>query len=353
MTGNVREWTWNEFEGGRMAMGGAWSDPIYLYNQPLGVDPWNRSPANGVRLMQTMGSAQVATELRAPVSLGSPIDRRGAQPVPREQFELLAAAYEYPRDELDASIDSEDTSADAWISRVVSVRLSYTDERLRIAIFLPKDVDPPYQAVIFSPGIGPYGAGGGPLPGRPPRWVEHVLIDGRAVVVPEWAGAYGRREGNSILSSGQITAHLPRWREELGRTVDLLAQDPDFDPQRVGFWGESFGGSTFLPAVALEDRIKVWVLTDGALAALDLPPQADAVNFVSRVTVPVLMLNGELDELFPPVTNQIPLYDLLGTDPSRKARRTQRVAHGALLQERDWLVRASLAWFDQYLGRVE
>ena len=39
MAGNVREWSWNASGDRRYTLGGAWSDPTYLYTGPDALDP--------------------------------------------------------------------------------------------------------------------------------------------------------------------------------------------------------------------------------------------------------------------------------------------------------------------------
>ena len=81
------------------------------------------------------------------------------------------------------------------------------------------------------------------------------------------------------------------WRQDLGRTLDYLDTRDDMDLERVGYVGVSFGSSAALPLLALEERLKVAVLTSGGLVStVDTPPEANPVNYVPRITIPVLML---------------------------------------------------------------
>jgi len=41
-------------------------------------------------------------------------------------------------------------------------------------------------------------------------------------------------------------------------------------------------------------------------------PEADPINYVTRVRVPTLMLNGKYDTLLVPETSQKPMFGLLG-----------------------------------------
>ncbi|MFH1763629.1 MAG: SUMF1/EgtB/PvdO family nonheme iron enzyme [Gemmatimonadota bacterium] len=47
--GNVREWVWNSAVGGRLILGGAWTDPGYFFSHAQTFNPLDRSPGNGFR----------------------------------------------------------------------------------------------------------------------------------------------------------------------------------------------------------------------------------------------------------------------------------------------------------------
>ena len=79
-----------------------------------------------------------------------------------------------------------------------------------------------------------------------------------------------------------------------------------------------------LPLLALEPRLKVAVLHSAGFTYRRLPAEMDAVNYVSRIRMPVLMMTGRHDYVFPYQTSQKPLFDLLGTPASRQAARDLR-----------------------------
>jgi pimeloyl-ACP methyl ester carboxylesterase len=78
-------------------------------------------------------------------------------------------------------------------------------------------------------------------------------------------------------------------------------------------------------------------------------PEADQINYVTRVRQPTLLLNGELDFFFPPETSQKPMFELLGTPPDRKKRLVYPGGHSVPRTE---MIRQSMLWLDQYLGPV-
>jgi hypothetical protein len=62
------------------------------------------------------------------------------------------------------------------------------------------------------------------------------------------------------------------------------------------------------------------------------------------------MLNGEYDNIFPPEEAQKPMFQLLGTDPSRKDHKVFKSSHVATpMAER---IQETVSWFDRYLGPV-
>jgi pimeloyl-ACP methyl ester carboxylesterase len=104
-------------------------------------------------------------------------------------------------------------------------------------------------------------------------------------------------------------------------------------------------------AVAMEDRIRAAVLTDGGLVSVPYDrPERDPIHYLPRITIPVLMLNGRYDVNFPPKESQEPMFRLLGTPPDRKRYRLSDSSHvSSLTPER---IRDTLSWFDEYLGPV-
>jgi len=79
-------------------------------------------------------------------------------------------------------------------------------------------------------------------------------------------------------------------------------------------------------------------------------PEADPLNFVSRITIPVLMVNGRMDPYFNVETSQRPMFELLGTPAGQKRHVIYEAGH---FVPRDQLVKETLDWFDRYLGPVK
>ena len=71
MAGNVKEWCWNEAGSGkRFIMGGAWDEPLYMFNNADARSPFDRSPDFGFRCAKydfTHGVAKAGAPVIHPV----------------------------------------------------------------------------------------------------------------------------------------------------------------------------------------------------------------------------------------------------------------------------------------------
>ena len=65
--------------------------------------------------------------------------------------------------------------------------------------------------------------------------------------------------------------------------------------------------------LAVEQRFKAGVLYVAGLSLRPTQPVVEPLNFAPRIRVPVLMLRGENDNVYPLETQARPLFDLLGS----------------------------------------
>ena len=172
---------------------------------------------------------------------------------------------------------------------------------------------------------------------------------------PIYQGSYGRWDGFLGLSGEEylrvFREHMFQWREDLGRSLDYLETRSDIDVDRVAYLGTSFGGSTAIPLLVLEERLKVAVLYSGGLPYRALPLEGDTIDYVPRVTLPVLMLNGAYDYIFPLESRQKPMFELFGTPAEHKRHVVYEAGHTPL--PRSQVIQETLSWLDRYLGSVE
>ncbi|MGB5880391.1 MAG: hypothetical protein WBH85_10215, partial [Thermoanaerobaculia bacterium] len=139
--------------------------------------------------------------------------------------------------------------------------------------------------------------------------------------------------------------HVIMWSKDLSRSIDYLETRDDLDIERLAFYGFSWGGVMGAILPAIEKRIKINVLYIAGLVFQRALPEVDQIHYISRVTVPTVMINGELDFFFPIETSQKPFYDLLGTPVEHKRYVVFPGTHSISTPE---MIKEVLAWLDRY-----
>lgn len=349
MAGNVKEWCWNPVGKFRYVLGGAWYDPDYQISFPDAREPFTRRPGNGFRCARHVSPCSGA--LAAPVAFVAR-DRRGDQPADDAAFRIYRDQHSYDKVDLEAAVESTDDSSPYWRREKVTFRAAYGGERVVTHLYLPKNAAPPYQVVAYMPGstalvaptIEAFGQGLVPA--------DLVIRSGRAVLLPAYKGTLERGPGAYYHWLGQPNRWKEMniaWSKDLGRSIDYLEARKDIDIGRLAYLGRSMGAAVGPYLVALEPRIKTAILLSGG-SFEKVPAEVDSWNFASRVKVPVLMLGGRDDFLFPVESSQIPLFRLLGTPEKHKKHVLYEGAHGIYAQLD--VVKEMLDWLDRYLGEV-
>jgi hypothetical protein len=354
IAGNVREWVLNASgnAGERYILGGGYTDFTYAFNNAYAQPALDRSSTNGFRCIRELPGASSAAALTQPLSRAFR-DYAHEQPVDDRTFAQFARQFVYDHTPLHARIDKV-IDTDDWKLEVVSVNAAYNGERLPIYVFLPRRGTPPYQPVVLF-----WGSDAIRESRFDPHWINayrdftFVMKSGRALVLPIYRGTFERQDGLLSTLPDESVAykdHVVMWAKDLSRTIDYLETRRDMRADRVAYLGVSWGGllGAILPAV--ETRIRAVVLNVGGMKMEKALPEADQINYVSRVTQPVLMLNGEHDNYFPVETGQKPLYRLLGTPSADKKMVVYPSGH--LVPRVDFMTE-TLAWLDKYLGPAE
>jgi formylglycine-generating enzyme required for sulfatase activity/dienelactone hydrolase len=353
MAGNAREWVWNEAaDGRRWILGGMWNDPDYMFTVPNNLPPFDRSATNGFRCARYAKPTDAPPPLLARVDTYSR-DNRSAKAVSNEIYEVFKRQYSYAKSPLNDRVEARDTTAADWVREAISFDAGYETGRVMAYLFLPKNVPPPYQLIVLFPGVGPF-AGRGSSTNIQPGGSDFIVKSGRAFVFPVFKGSFERwdpfvsLQGEEYLRT--FRTRMFQWRQDLARVIDVLGARKDIDVNRVAYYGASFGASTAFPLVALEERLKTAILGPAGFTYRQMPPEADALNYVSHVTMPVLMLGGRHDYIFPLETAQKPMFERLGTPDKDKKHVVFDAGHGNF--PRSEMIREVLAWLDRYLGRV-
>lgn len=349
MAGNVKEWCWNQAGQLRYALGGSWTDPDYQLSFPDARMPFSRDRNMGFRCAKFVSSWSQA--LAEPVAFVVR-DRRSDKPADDAAYAIYREERSYDKVELDAAVESSDGSPPYWRREDASFRAAYGKERVVAHLFLPKNVRPPYQVVVYMPGSTALVAptieafGMGLVPG------DRVVRSGRALLLPAYKGTLERGPGAYYHWLGQPNRWKEmniQWSKDLGRSLDYLETRNDIDLGRIAYLGRSMGASVAAYLLALEPRIKAAVLLSGG-SFEKVSPEVDPWNFAPRVKIPVLMLNGRDDYLFPVESSQKPLFRLLGTPENHKRHVLYEGAHG--IYSELIVVKDMLDWLDRYLGPV-
>ena len=350
LAGNVREWTMNAREpGSRYILGGGWTDPAYLFSEIYTQPEFDRSAINGIRLVKRLGEGKDRLAASAPIP-GLTRDYKTVRPVDDATYRAFLALYDYDRTPLNAKVESRDTTPADWIREDVTFDAPSGGGRMPAVLFLPKRVKAPYQTIVVWPASDAF-----LLHDKRAlsMWfVDYLVRGGRAVLYPIYEHTYGR--GSTMLGDtpdATITHRdqMLRWAKEMRRAIDYAVTRPDVDCARLAYVGYSWGARLGGTMMAIEPRFKVGVLNVAGLRMSEVRPEEDPVNFLPRIHIPVLMLSGKYDSVFPYELSQKPFFRLLG---SPAADKRQIVYDGGHFLPRTDLVAESMKWLDKYLGPV-
>ena len=358
MAGNVKEWVWNEQAGTgkRYILGGAWNDPDYQFLYSDSRSPFDRSDTNGFRCMAYGGGPAPPASLAAPIA--PPVrDYATERPVADDVYRIYADQYSYDRTPFDVRVESTDDASPHWRHEVVNIATVYGGERMPVHLYLPKNVKPPYQTVLFFPGTLAIGAESTADLQLNTFGIDFIIMSGRALVYPVYQFTYGRTDARIAAAAVPQTRANTTWIQQLvndaRRALDYVETRPDIDAARLSYYGLSWGGRIGPITLALDPRIKAGVLLMGGLAANKSAPEADPFTFAPRVRIPILMLNGDQDFIFPLQTSQQPLFEALGTPSADKKHVLYPGGHEIFVTQRSQIVQEVVGWLDRYVGRVQ
>jgi eukaryotic-like serine/threonine-protein kinase len=186
-----------------------------------------------------------------------------------------------------------------------------------------------------------------------PSVFDFIVKSHRAFLYPIYKGTFerGDRPTSSYpVETNEYKERVIEWAQDLMRSVDYLETRSEVDANKLAYFGFSWGGRLGGIMLAIEPRFKAAVLNVAGLRFQKAFPEVEPINFIPRITIPVLMLNGRYDYYFPVESSQNPMFDLLGTPPASKRH---VVADGSHFVPRPLLIKETLDWLDQYLGPVK
>ena len=152
LAGNVKEWCWNRADATRRyIMGGAWDEPVYMFNDPDARSPFDRAANFGFRAVKYSPDESLAGADDELVAFEAR-DYGKEKPVTDDQFEAYLRLYRSDRTDLQARTEARDDSDPNWRLERVSFQAAYGNERIPALMYVPKRSRPPYQVVVLPPG---------------------------------------------------------------------------------------------------------------------------------------------------------------------------------------------------------
>ena len=356
MGGNVREWCWNSSNLGRWMRGGSYNDNPYMGINASQAEPLDRSAINGFRCVSYLNRDDIPSEAFTQKTTKHRIHITGVpEPISDEGFSIIKNLYNYDQTSVNGKIESRKERKN-WVLEKVTFDAAYEDQKITAYVFLPKDVAPPFQTVIYG-----YGSGAFTGPSSMdienyyefPAFVEYIVGSGRAVIMPIVNGTFERTDQNSFkihqrFGSHNFTPFMIKIVKDYRRTIDYLeTRGSDFDMERLCFYGMSYGPliGQFLSAV--DDRVKTNIFYAGGTTVGI--PESNPINFLPRITIPTLMINGKYDANFR-VDHEIKyMYEFLGTPDEHKKLLLYNSDH---LAPKSDVVKETLFWLNDQFGTV-
>jgi eukaryotic-like serine/threonine-protein kinase len=346
LPGNVSEWTFNSKGNSRVVIGGNYQEPSYLYNMTLQISPWKRNELIGFRCIRYINDT-LKHQLEQNFE-GDKRDYSKLKPVSDEIFQIYRELLELGETDLNPTFISKEES-EYWSKEIISVDVPYDDTPMKILIFLPIDYKPPYQSVIFFPGISSHYSNSMANMNISERF-DFLIKSGRAVIWPVYYSSNGR---------GAIGITNPsKWKQtytyiikDVQVTLDYLQTREDINLERIAYYGFSWGGGIAPYILASEKRLKLGILNLFGLSPVEKYrlKEFDLVDYLPRVKIPMLLLGGRYDFDFTMEQQQV-FFDLLGTPKTETKWMIYESTHWI---PREYLINESLNWLDSYFGQVK
>jgi dienelactone hydrolase len=265
-------------------------------------------------------------------------------------FEIFKAQFDYKQKPLDAKVI--DLSISAGNFQVDRFELSSPYEENGVLpgyVFYDSTLAAPLKPIIYFPGSGAIHLTNTELMIRNNlNRFAYLLKEGYAVFLPIYLSTYEREDelkSDYPNDSETYKDHVIKWGMDYKRTIDYIATRKDMDISNLSYFGSSWGGFMSNILLAIDDRVKNSVLYVAGLCFQRSKKEVEAVHYTSRITIPVLMLNGKYDQFFPLETSQIPMFKLLGTEEKDKKHYVYETGHFLPSEE---LVKEHLAWLAKY-----
>jgi len=358
MAGNVKEWCTNDTQLGKLLRGGGWNSNSYEFNHPSQAPPFDRAETNGFRCIRNPdGKPQPEAVYRLTEILLPQHEYQSSRPaVTDDAFNIFKTFYDYDKVEVRPRLVKKDDTRREWIHEEIVYAAAYNDEEIIAHLFLPKNAKPPYHAVIYGPGSASlYQENSDDIVNyyEFPIFLEYIVRSGRAVLFPVVQGTFERRSDQKAFihlgaATHQYTEFISQVVKDYRKCIDYLQTRDDIVPDKIAFYGMSWGPCVGAILSGVETRIKTNVFISSGLRDFGRP-ESSLSSFVPRIKIPTLMLNGKYDSIFPYDLFIEPMYQLLGTPEADKKLVLFDSDH---IPPKEGMVTETLNWLDIYLGKV-
>ena len=346
MAGNAREWGTNPHKNGnRSIMGGGYDDGTYYFTDNFSQHPINRYKTNGFRCVITSEDTKTLASADTLIQTFQR-DFYSYKPISDEVFNIYNGMFKYDSAPINTKVIKDSISInEVWYKKVVEIDAAYGQERLPLNIFIPKNTSPPFKTVIYVPGSGSITSRNSQ--NLTANRIGFLMRSGYALIWPVYKGTYERGYSefpNYVENASKIYAdQMIMMVKDYSRAIDYVEQQENL-LNDVYYYGISWGGMLGPLFLANENRIKKAVWQVAGLGARETRPEGSPLTFLSRINVPVLMLNGIYDQYFPFETSQKPMYDLLSLNEPLKKMITYESAHSPPANQTS---KEILKWFKQ------
>ena len=231
LPGNVSEWIYNSTGNDRYFLGGNFREPPYMYNLKSQISPWIRNELIGFRCIKYIDDALEHKLIQNFDQQKR--DYTNLQPVSEEIFQVYKELLEFERIELNPSMISKTFTKD-WVKEIISVDVPYEDVPMNILILLPVNYKPPYQAIVYFPGLDAHYSNA-MANMKIHSGIDFFLKSGRAIIWPVYYSSHGR---------GRINIqNLNEWKQsykniiiDVQITIDYVQTRNDIDPDRIAYY---------------------------------------------------------------------------------------------------------------------
>jgi cephalosporin-C deacetylase-like acetyl esterase len=76
------------------------------------------------------------------------------KPASDQVFEIYKSFFAYDKTDLKPEVETIDENPEYWRKEQITYNAAYGNERILARLFVPKNVSPPYQTVIYFPHAG-------------------------------------------------------------------------------------------------------------------------------------------------------------------------------------------------------